>query len=104
MNPILPKFGTLRFGSLQLRIAVLYAGLFAVVLAAVVIIAGSGLARFGETAATRYMQANARVFDEIVDLRANQMRDAADLLARDFGFREAVAIGDVATIESALQS
>ena len=104
MKNVLPKLGTLRFGSLQLRIAVLYAGLFAVVLAAIVLIAGSGLARFGETSATRDMQANARVFDEIIDLRANQMREAADLLARDFGFREAVATADVATIESALES
>ncbi|MGB3472610.1 MAG: EAL domain-containing protein [Erythrobacter sp.] len=74
------------------------------VLATVVLIAGGGLARFGEASATRDMQANARVFDEILDLRANQMRDAADLLARDFGFREAVATTDIATIESALES
>ena len=98
------KFGTLRFGSLQLRIAVLYAGLFAIVLAGIVMIAGGGLSRFGEASATRDMQANARVFDEIVDLRAKQMRDAADLLAHDFGFRESVATADVATIESALES
>ncbi|MEM7667337.1 MAG: EAL domain-containing protein [Pseudomonadota bacterium] len=104
MRLTFPKIGTLRFGSLQLRIAVLYAGLFALVLAAVVMIAGGGLARFGEASATRDMKANARVFDEIVDLRANQMRDAADLLARDFGFREAVATDDVMTIDSALES
>ena len=104
MKLTLPKFGSLRFGSLQLRIAVLYAGLFAVVLATVVLIAGGGLARFGERSATRDMQSNARVFDEIVDLRANQMKDAADILARDFGFREAVATADEATIESALNS
>ncbi|KWV91853.1 bifunctional diguanylate cyclase/phosphodiesterase [Erythrobacter sp. YT30] len=87
-----------------MRIAVLYAALFAAVLATVVTIAGGGLARFGEASATRDMQANARVFDEIIDLRANQMRDAADVLARDFGFREAVATGDDATIGSALTS
>jgi diguanylate cyclase (GGDEF)-like protein len=102
MSLTLPKLGSLRFGSLQVRIAVLYAVLFAVVLAAVVALAGSGLTRFGEAGATRDMQANARVFDELMDLQARQMRESADVLAHDFGFREAVATGDEATIDSAL--
>lgn len=94
----------LRFGSLGLRIAVLYAGLFAIVLAVILFIAGSGLGRFAEASATRDLQANTRVFGELLDLRARQMRGAADVLARDFGFREAVATGDGATIDSALES
>lgn len=102
MSLRLPKLDGLRFGSLQVRIAVLYALLFAVVLAAVVAIAGNGLSRFGEAGATRDMQANARVFEELMDLRARQMRESADVLAHDFGFREAVATGDGATIDSAL--
>ena len=87
----------MRFGSLKLRIAVLYAALFALILAVIVTLAGNGIARFGEANATRDMQANARVFDELVDLRASQMRESADVLAHDFGFREAVATGDRAT-------
>ena len=98
------SFDALRFGSLKLRIAVLYAGLFALVLAVVVIIAGNGLSRFGENSAARDMDSNARVFDEILDLRARQMRGSADVLARDFGFREATATRDAPTIDSALES
>lgn len=98
------SFDALRFGSLKLRIAVLYAGLFALVLAVVVIIAGNGLSRFGENSAARDMASNARVFDEIIELRARQMRGAADVLARDFGFREAAATRDAPTIDSALES
>ena len=98
------RIDALRFGSLKLRIAVLYAGLFALVLAATALIADQGLSRFGENSAARDMEANARVFDEILTLRANQMRGSADVLARDFGFREAVATGDRATIDSALES
>ncbi|ALE17396.1 diguanylate cyclase /phosphodiesterase (GGDEF & EAL domains) with PAS /PAC sensor(s) [Altererythrobacter epoxidivorans] len=94
----------LRFGSLRIRIAVLYAGLFAAVLALVVIIASNGVSRFGESSAARDMEANGRVFDEIIALRANQMRGSADILARDFGFREAVATRDKLTINSALES
>ena len=101
-RPALPA--KLRFRSLKLRIAVVYAALFAAILAAVLLLAGNGIARFGEDSASRDLAANARVFDEIIELRAQQMRGSADVLSRDFGFREAVATGDEPTIESALVS
>jgi hypothetical protein len=94
----------LRFGSLKLRIAVLHAGLFAVALTAIVLIAAGGLARFGEEGASRDLSSSARVFDELLELRARQMRNSAEVLASDFGFREAVATGDAPTIDSALSS
>ncbi|RYD38925.1 MAG: HAMP domain-containing protein, partial [Sphingomonadales bacterium] len=100
--PALPA--KLRFRSLKLRIAVVYAALFAAILAAVLLLAGNGIARFGEDSASRDLAANARVFDEIIELRARQMRGSADILSRDFGFREAVATDDEPTIESALFS
>lgn len=101
-----PKLASLkmRFSSLGLRIAILYAGLFAAVLAVILTIAGGGLTRFGETNAKRELAANSRVFGELLDLRAGQMRGSSDVLARDFGFREAVATRDGATIDSALAS
>lgn len=98
------RLAKLRFGSLRARIAVLYASLFALVLALVVSLAGGGLARFAENSAARDLAANARVFDEILGVRARQMGDQADVLARDFGFREAVATDDEPTIASALIS
>ena len=104
MTRRLASIDKLRFGSLKVRITVLYAGLFAAILAVIVVIAGNGLARFAEANATRDLQANARVFDELLDLRARQMRGSADVLSRDFGFREAVATQDGATIDSALAS
>jgi diguanylate cyclase (GGDEF)-like protein len=94
----------LRFRSLKLRIAVAYAALSTAILAAILLLAGNGIARFGEDSASRDLAANARVFDEIIGLRAQQMRSSADILSRDFGFREAVATGDEPTIESALVS
>ncbi|GMM93619.1 hypothetical protein MTsN3n11_19210 [Qipengyuania sp. MTN3-11] len=93
-----------RFGSLRLRIAVLYTVLFAAVLATVMAIVSAGIERFGEDAASRDLAANARVFDEIIELRASQMRGSAEVLSRDFGFREAFATGDRPTIASALRS
>ncbi len=100
----LRRLARFRIGSLSVRIAALYAALFAVVLAAIVIIANGGLARFGEDSAARDLQSNARVFNEILDLRAAQMSQSAEVLARDFGFRGAVATDDAATIGSALDN
>src|SRR5678815_3637147 len=104
MNAWLDKVLALRFGSLKLRIAVLYAGLFALVFGAIIVIAVTGLFRFGEANAAGDLAANARVFDELLDMRARQMRGSADVLSRDFGFREAVATQDSQTIDSALAS
>ena len=100
----LARLRSLRFGSLRIRIAMLYAGLFAIVLGLVVFLAAGSLSRFGEATAARDLQANARVFDEILAARARQMVDQADVLAHDFGFREAVATEDAPTIASALES
>ena len=104
MTGALRNIFALRFGTLKLRIAVVYAGLFAIVLGTIVAIAVTGLSRFGEASASRDLAANARVFDELLDLRARQMRSSADILSRDFGFRQAVATQDGATIDSALAS
>lgn len=103
-RPDLRRLSNLRFGSLSTRIAVLYTGVFAAVLAGIVLLAGSGLSRFGEASAARDLESNTRVFNEILDLRAGQMTQSAEVLARDFGFREAVATYDEATIASALDS
>ena len=101
---LLARVVGLRFGSLRARIAVLYASLFAVVLALVVSLAVGGLTHFAQLSATRDLAANARVFDEILATRARQIDDQAEVLARDFGFREAVATNDAPTIASALTS
>ena len=104
MTGALKHMAGFRFGSLKTRIVVLYAGLFAIALTTIVVIASGGLIRFGEESATRDMSAHARVFDELLELRARQMRNSADVLASDFGFREAVATADAPTIDSALAS
>ena len=104
MTGALKRIDRLRFGSLKLRIAVLYTALFAAVMTVIVLLAAAGLSRFAEESASRDLSANARVFDELLSLRAQQMRNSADVLAHDFGFREAVATEDSATIDSALLS
>ena len=100
----LERLPRLRFGSLRERISVLYAGLFTIILVVMLALVSAGIERFGEASASRDLAANARVFDEILDLRSRQMRGSADVLARDFGFRQAVATGDEPTVTSALRS
>jgi diguanylate cyclase (GGDEF)-like protein len=104
VKSLLPHLPLPGFSSLKLRIAVLYAVLFAAVLAVVMMLVNASIERFGETSASRDMASSARVFDEIIDLRARQMRSSTDVLARDFGFREALATADKATLASALRN
>lgn len=92
------------FTRLRTRLTVLYAGLFGIALlftAAAVFTAIRGNA---ERTIRQELVASGTVFDRIWSLRSQQLRDSADLLARDFGFREAVATGDQATVESALDN
>ncbi|WP_203291561.1 putative bifunctional diguanylate cyclase/phosphodiesterase [Maricaulis parjimensis] len=94
----------MRFRSLRTKLAVIYAGLFALVILAA---AGASFYTVQRSAARLVqdeMAATAAVFDRIWALNARQMGDAADILARDFGFRAAVATADVPTIESALDN
>ena len=93
-----------RVGSLRVRIAVIYALLFAAAFGAVIMVASGGIEAYAARVISRDMAANADVFEEILELRASEMRAQADVLSGDFGFRKAVALGDNLTIESALDS
>src|SRR3569623_2024849 len=50
------------------------------------------------------LQSSGAVYDRLWQQRARELQNAAELLARDFGFRAAVATGDQATIQSALRT
>ena len=50
------------------------------------------------------LTATGAVFDQVWDLRSGRLQDGAGLLARDFGFRSAVASRDQGTIVSALDN
>src|SRR5437763_11581110 len=48
------------------------------------------------------LQSSGAVYDRLWQQRAHELQNAAQLLARDFGFRAAVASADQATMQSAL--
>ena len=92
----------LRFRSLRKRLTVQFALLFAVAMIGV----SAALSTFIAGAASRQvesqLQSSGAVYDRLWQQRERELKGAAQLLARDFGFRAAVATGDNATMESAL--
>ena len=48
------------------------------------------------------LDVGARVFERLLDMRGRRLADGVQLLAADFGFRDAVASGDSATLRSVL--
>ncbi|WP_294352414.1 EAL domain-containing protein [uncultured Sphingomonas sp.] len=99
MKLALPPFRTLRT-----RLTVLYAGLFTVGLVVLAVLAQVMIERSARSAATDELSTSASVYDRLWQERERALTGAADVVARDFGFRSAVASNDVATIVSALDS
>jgi len=92
----------LRFDSLSVRIAALYSALFALTFGALVAVAMGGIERYASGQISDEMTANSNAFKKILELESKRMATATDILAADFGFREAVALGDEPTLASAL--
>ena len=94
----------LRSGSLSVRIAVLYSALFVLTFGALVAVATGGIERYAAIKISDEMTANSKAFNKVLELESQRMATATDILAADFGFREAVALGEEPTIASALVS
>jgi diguanylate cyclase (GGDEF)-like protein len=90
------------FRHLRTRLAVLYAGLFAITIVAVAIVAQVMIRNHAQSSVRAELSTSGIVYDRIWALRAKSLTGSADVLARDFGFRSAVASGDGPTISSAV--
>jgi EAL domain-containing protein (putative c-di-GMP-specific phosphodiesterase class I)/GGDEF domain-containing protein len=90
------------FRRLQTKLTVLYAGLFALALSLVAVSVYLTIANNAQQQVRRELAATGTVFDSVWVLRTQRLRDGADLLSRDFGFRAAVATRDAPTVESAV--
>lgn len=93
-----------RFRSLRARLTFLYAALFTAGLVALTSFTQIMIERSARATATDELAASGSVYDRLWQEREHSLTGAADVLARDFGFRSAVASGDAATITSALAS
>ncbi len=92
----------LRFRHLRTKLAVLYAALFAAALVLLAIVAQGMIRSYARDSVRAELATSGSVYDRLWALRAQSLIASADVLARDFGFRGAVASGDQPTIASAL--
>ena len=92
------------FKSLRTRLSVLYAALFGAAMILVSLAVYGAISANAERAVRDELTATGAVFDQVWALRSGRLQDGAGLLARDFGFRSAVASRDQQTIASALDN
>jgi predicted signal transduction protein with EAL and GGDEF domain len=92
------------FKSLRTRLTVLYAALFGAAMILVSLAVYGAISANAERTVRDELTATGAVFDQVWALRSGRLQDGAGLLARDFGFRSAVASRDQQTIASALDN
>jgi predicted signal transduction protein with EAL and GGDEF domain len=92
------------FASLRTRLTVLYAGLFGATMILVSMAVFAAVSTNAERAVRDQLTSTGAVFDQVWALRSGRLQDGASLLARDFGFRSAIATNDQETINSALDN
>jgi diguanylate cyclase (GGDEF)-like protein len=90
------------FRSLSTRLTVQFALLFAAAMLAVFAALSTFIADSASRRVEGQLQSSGAVYDRLWQQRSRELQSAAQLLARDFGFRAAVASGDEATMQSAL--
>jgi diguanylate cyclase (GGDEF)-like protein len=96
------RLRTLRFRTLGRKLAVLYTALFALALILLGVVAQTMIWTNARSSVQAELVASGTVYDGLWALREKTLTDTAGVLAHDFGFRAAVATGDVPTINSAL--
>ena len=92
------------FRHLRTKLTVLYAGLFAAVLALVGVAVFAAVDDNAETVVRQELTASGLVFERVWAARTAQLENDGVLLSRDFGFLSAVATHDEPTIRSALEN
>ena len=91
-------------GNLEARMSLQIAALLMAVMLLTVGVADYGLRLYASSVANRDLAAGAGVLDRNLAARQDEMRSQAEVVSRDFGFRQAVALNDRPTLGSALAS
>ncbi|MEL0169147.1 MAG: EAL domain-containing protein [Pseudomonadaceae bacterium] len=89
-------------GYLRTRLILTSVGLLALVLGAVFLVVYAATDLSAKRQAQKQLQVGSNVFSNLLEARARELTAATEILVADFGFRQAVATGDQATIRSAL--
>lgn len=93
-----------RLLKLQTRLTVLYATMFGVVLLAVCSLTWAAVSAQSRRSVEASLATAGRVYEASWRDQAARVRSAADVLAKDYGFRAALASGDAPTITSAVEN
>ncbi|SDI35305.1 bifunctional diguanylate cyclase/phosphodiesterase [Pseudomonas abietaniphila] len=88
--------------SFQARIAGVLILLMLIVVGAVFVAVRAATQDAVRKQAQAQLEVGTRVFEGLLEMRGKRLRDAVQLLSTDFGFRDAVASADSATIRSVL--
>ncbi|MEK1939137.1 MAG: EAL domain-containing protein [Pseudomonas sp.] len=91
-----------RRNSFQTRIAGVLILLLLVVIGSLYFAVKAATADAVKKQASQQLEVGVRVFERLLDVRSRQIRDAVQVLSSDFGFKDAVASDDTATISSVL--
>lgn len=92
----------LRIRLLRTRLILSLFGLLAIVLSMVYAAVYASTTLSAERQARQQLEVGSNVFRRLLELRGRELAAATEVLVADFGFREAVATGDMPTIGSAL--
>ena len=86
------------FKRLSTKLAVMYGGLFSAALLVIAIACYMAVISYARVSVQKELQANAEVFKRIWTLNSEALQTNAGLLSRDFGFKQALATHDKATV------
>lgn len=92
------------FRHLRTRLTVLYMGLFGLTLLLTAIAVVTAVSNSAQRLVRDELSASGAVYAQIWQSRSAQLKQGAAILAQDYGFREAVATNDEATVRSALDN
>ncbi len=92
------------FRNLRTRLTVVYMGLFGLALLLAAIAVVTAVTNSARQVVRDEMTAAGAVYSQLWTARSSQLQQGAGVLAQDYGFREAVATNDEATVRSALDN
>lgn len=92
------------FTRLRTKLTVLYVALFGATLLIVSLSVFVAINQAAQRQVRSELTSTGTVFDRVWSLRSDRLREGANLLSKDFGFREAVATHDGPTIVSELEN
>jgi EAL domain-containing protein (putative c-di-GMP-specific phosphodiesterase class I)/GGDEF domain-containing protein len=92
------------FTHLRTKLTVLYLALFGATLLIVSLSVFAAINEAAQRQVRNELTATGTVFDRVWSLRSDRLREGANLLSKDFGFREAVATHDGPTIASEIEN